>query len=77
MSGIIRKGRRKYLKKFRRWRESNPHLLAFAAGVLPLNYVGPNQFTAFSTTLVLSKFKPAIEYKNYKIKKKTNPLTFS
>ena len=43
------------MKKFRRRRESNPHLLAFAAGVLPLNYVGPNQFTAFSSTLVLIK----------------------
>ena len=30
-------------------------LLAFAAGVLPLNYVGPNTFTAFSSTLVLIK----------------------
>jgi len=29
--------------------------IAFAAGVLPLNYVGPNQFTAFSSTLVLIK----------------------
>ena len=43
------------MKKFRRRRESNPHLLALAAGVLPLNYVGPNQFIAFSSTLVLIK----------------------